>query len=400
MKRFLFLAACVAFTLSVVGCADMFRPAPPVSQKQGATYKPYYQGPAAQIQPQGVAPSTQGGKLRTAILLPLSGKNAALGQAMLNAAQQAVFDASEANFELMPRDTATEGGAQEAARAVVVDGARLIIGPLFASDVPAVKLVAQVNGLMMLPLSTDTSLADKGVYIMGLSPSAQVDRVVAYASLQGKHNFAALVPSTPYGNLVGSVFRRAVTQGGENLIGIEYYDPAARNVVDKIKALAAQKDNIDALFLPIGDKELKSVTAQLAAEGFTTSRTQILGTGLWDVPDLGRLNPFLVGSWYAAPDTVLRKNFITSYTETYNQEPPRLATLAYDATALASVLAKRGGRYDEAALTNPNGFAGLDGIFRLTKSGMVERAMAVNEVTPNGARVIDPAPTTFVSGGR
>jgi len=383
--------------LTIGGCADVFQQTGAVSQKQGSTYKPYYQG--GSNLGQGMAPLPQG-KIRAAVLLPLSGKNAALGQAMLNAAQQAVFDAAETNFELMPRDTAAEGGAQEAARGAVADGARLIIGPLFASDVPAVKLVAQVNGLMMLPLSTDTSLADRGVFVMGLAPSAQVERIVAYAASQGLHNFAALVPSTPYGNVVGSVFRRAVTQGGENLVSIEYFDPAARNAGDKIKALAEKRDNIDALFLPENDKDLKSITVQLAAAGFSPSKTRILGTGLWDVPNLARQNSFLVGSWYAAPDTSFRKNFITSYTETYNQEPPRLATLAYDATALASVLAKRGGRYDEAALTNPNGFAGLDGIFRLTRSGMVERAMAVNEVTQDGARVIDNAPTTFVSWTR
>jgi ABC-type branched-subunit amino acid transport system substrate-binding protein len=315
---------------------------------------------------------------------------------MLNAAQQAVFDAAGADFELQPRDTAAEGGAEAAARAAIANGARLIIGPLFASEIPAVKLVAQINGLMILPLSTDTSLADRGVFVMGLAPGAQVERVVAYASSHGAHNFAALVPSTPYGSLVGEVFRKAVARNGEKLIDVETFDPAAHGAADKIMALAAKREGIDALFLPESDSDLKSITDQLVAAGFTPAHTHILGTGLWDVPKLGHDDPLLVGGWYAAPDPASRRTFAANYEAAYDQEPPRLATLAYDATALAAVLAKNGGRYDETALTNPNGFAGLDGIFRLTLWGGVERGMAVNEVTQDGARVVDPTPTSFV----
>jgi ABC-type branched-subunit amino acid transport system substrate-binding protein len=380
----------------------MLHPAGTVSQKQAATYKPNNQTPGnaqnetiSQAPALAVSPAPQG-KIKAAILLPLSGKNATLGQAMLNAAQQAVFDAAEANFELQPRDTAN--GAEEAAHAAVADGAKLIIGPLFAADVPAVKLVAQINGLMMLPLSTDTSLADRGVYVMGLAPSAQVERVILYSETRGAHTFAALIPSTPYGTLVGEVFRKIVTHEGEKLVDIEFFDPSGHNLESSVKKLAEQRDSIDALFLPESDKDLKVVADQLSAAGFTSARTRILGTGLWDVPDVGRQNPLLVGGWYAAPDPTQRRNFISSYAVAYGSEPPRLATLAYDATALAAVLAKNGGHYDEAALTNPNGFAGLDGIFRLTPSGGVERAMAVNEVTQDGARVVDPAPTSFVIG--
>jgi ABC-type branched-subunit amino acid transport system substrate-binding protein len=165
---------------------------------------------------------------------------------------------------------------------------------------------------------------------------------------------------------------------------------------DRAKALGTQHDHIDALFLPESGSDLKTIADQCGAAGFDPAHTHILGTGLWDVPALAKQSSFLVGGWYAAPDPAARRAFVASYTAAYGQEPPRLATLAYDATALAAVIAKHGERYDEATLTNPNGFAGLDGIFRLTPSGAVERALAVNEVTADGARVIDPAPTSFV----
>ncbi|MDE1900096.1 MAG: penicillin-binding protein activator [Alphaproteobacteria bacterium] len=336
------------------------------------------------------------GTVKVAILLPLSGRNAALGQAMLNAAQQAVFDSAAPNFALQPHDTAAAGGAAAAAQQAVDGGAQLIIGPLFASNIPAVEKIAAGANIDMLPLSSDTALAQRGVYVMGLAPAAQVDRVVAYAAARGIRRFAALVPSTPYGALVDGAFRQAVLRHGGTVVDDETFT-TAQDIGSAVKNLAQLRDQIDGLFLPESGANLKIATDQLTASGFAAAQMHIMGTGLWDVPGLGQQNPMLVGAWYAAPDPAARHNFVAAYAAAYGQEPPRLATLAYDATALAAVLAKRGGRYDDAALMNPNGFAGLDGIFRLHPDGSVERELAVDQVTADGAQVIDRAPVSFVN---
>ncbi|MDR3450443.1 MAG: penicillin-binding protein activator [Alphaproteobacteria bacterium] len=417
MKISVSWAACGAMMLllSVSGCANIERFINPVSQKKPASQttnqqayahdsgpasgQPYSAAPVIvpHMPPAPVPPSLTSAKV--AILLPLSGANAGLGQAMLNAAQQAVFDAAGTNFQLLPHDTAAAGGAEAAARAAASEGAQLIIGPLFATDVPAVLAVAQGSGISVLTLSTDAALTQRGVYVMGLAPGPQVARVVAYAAAHGARRFAALVPNTPYGSLVGGAFQTAVAQNGGTVVDYETFDATAASLTSHAKAIAGQRATIDALFLPEAGANLKSIADQLAAAGMD-SHVHLLGTGLWDVPDLGTQSALLNGGWYAAPDPAARQTFIANYSSAYGQQPPRLATLAYDATALAAVLAKRGSRYDEVSLTNPNGFAGLDGIFRLTASGTVERGLAVDEVTPEGARVVDPAPVSFVGNAR
>ncbi len=316
---------------------------------------------------------------------------------MLNAAQQAVFDAAGSDFELQPHDTEAAGGAPEAAHAAIAAGAQIIIGPLFAGDVPAVRMVAQSGGLPVLPLSSDTSLAEHGIYVMGLAPQGQVERVVSYAASKGAHNFAAIIPTTPYGALVGQVYTDAVAHVGGVMVDYQTYDPALHAMADRAKDIATHKSDIDALFLPEEGGDLKIITDSLAASGWKDSHAHLLGTGLWDAPNFAKQDTAVVGGWYAAPDPALRQTFVAAYLAAYGHNPPRLATLAYDATALAAVLAKHGARYDDAALTNPNGFAGLDGIFRLMPDGKVDRALAVNEMTADGAKVIDAAPTSFVT---
>ena len=78
--------------------------------------------------------------------------------------------------------------------------------------------------------------------------------------------------------------------------------------------------------------------------------------------------------------------------------PNRLATRAYDGVALAGNLArlKPGGDFSAEAITNPNGWSGVDGIFRFLPDGRSERALAVIEVQGNRGTVVSPAPTTFV----
>ncbi len=358
-------------------------PAPSAAPALPVARAPYETPSAPSLAPQPT------GKLQVAILLPLSGKHAALGQAMLNAAQMAVFDMGSSAFELMPRDTAgSPEMAATAARDAIASGAKLIIGPLFAADVAAVKPVVQTSSVNMLALSTDASLAEPGAYVMGFAPAPQVQRVIAFAAHQGAQRFAALIPPGPYGKLVEKAFEAEVRQQGGTIAALEPLDKAA--------ALIAKKDSFDTLFLPLSVGEVRKIAPALQAAGIDGTSKRLLGTGLWDEGVSGQNLPLLTGGWYAAPDPAARAHFTENYAKTYSKEPPRLVTLAYDATALAAVLAGRGGSFDRIALGNPNGFAGVDGIFRLTSAGQADRGLAILALSPDGAQVVDPAPTTFL----
>lgn len=338
--------------------------------------------------PAPAAAKPDDGTVKVALLLPLSGKGAGLGQSMVNAAQLAVFDVAPQGFELMPRDTgSTPEQTARAAKEAKDSGAKIIIGPLFAADVAAVRPVVQDSEVNLLALSTDTSLAQPGLYVMGFAPAPQVDRIVAYAASKGAKRFAALIPQGPYGVLVQRQFEMAVSHEGGTIVAVEG--------ASHISALAQKKNEIDALFLPLAGGELRRVAGQLASVGFNKDRTMLLGTGLWDEASVAAGEPFLEGALYAAPEPEKRAPFIEAYLKNYGQQPPRLATLAYDATALAAVLARSGGRFDRIAITNPSGFAGLDGIFRFAPDGHVERGLAVHALTSSGSKIVDPSPVSF-----
>ncbi len=371
--------------------------------------------------------------IRVGLLLPLSGTSAALGQALLHAAEMALFDAAAAEFALIVRDTrGTPEGAAQAANEAIGAGAQLIIGPLFSASVRAVTPAAQAAGINVLAFSTDSSVAGDGIFVIGPLPRTQVERIVGYASRQGLRRFAALVPNSAYGQAIVVAMNEATERFGVSMAQIEYYDPNAADVSESVRrlasyearaaalaaeraALAGRQDQasiealerlnrydtlgeigFDAVLLPEGGARLRSVAPLLPFYDIDPAEVRLLGTALWQDPDLG-VEPALVGGWFAAPQPELWEAFERRYRAIYEATPPRVASLAYDATALAAVLARSGGAegFTMDALMQPSGFIGTDGVFRFREDGTVERALAVLELQREGIIVVDPAPQSF-----
>nr|WP_264662684.1 penicillin-binding protein activator [Azospirillum fermentarium] len=338
--------------------------------------------------------------VKAALLLPLSGSSAAIGQPMVDAAQIALFDMAAEHFELMPRDTkGTPQGAADAARKAIADGASIILGPLYSGDVAAVRPVAQQAGVPVVSFTNDWTQATSGVWVMGFIPADQVVRVADYARSRGVTRYGALAPRGLYGDAVVNALQAAAQRQGAQVVQVERYEPAVADFTAPVQKIAGA--NAQAVLMAEGGQRIRSLAATAAGNGLNPTQVKFLGTGLWDDPAVAQ-EPALAGAWFAAPDPNQRADFEARFQSLYGKKPTRLATLAYDATALAAVLARPGGErpYDPAVLTNPTGFAGIDGLFRLRTDGIAERRLAVLEITPQGARVIDPAPTNFDTLGQ
>jgi len=305
----------------------------------------------------------------------------------------------------MTKDTkGTPEGAKAAATAAIQAGAELVIGPLFAKSVTAAASVTRQANVPMIAFSSDQSVAGNGVYLLSFLAGRDVSTIVSYAMSQGRRNFAALIPNSAYGKIVERAFRSAVTSQGGQLLVVEQFKPDANSVLEPAKRIAAFAKSedptipprIDALFIPSGEVMLPTVSALMPYFEIDTNKVKLLGTGLWDYPNIGREKP-LIGGWFPAPDPKGWRAFTQRYVKTYETTPPRLASLAYDAVAIAITLSsgRPGRRYTPNLLTRQRGFAGVDGLFRLLADGTSERGLAILEVQKFGARVVQPAPLSF-----
>ena len=375
--------------------------------------------------------------VKIAILLPLSGQAAAVGQDLLNAANMALFDLGNPGVQLLPFDTVgTPRGAESAAAEALVAGAELILGPLFSSSVSTVKPLARERGVNVITFSSDTTVAGEGVYVMGLTVGQQIQRVMEFAYRQGLLKFAVLAPQSAYGDAVinnvtqtsdalnlvlertvrypanlppgspelheyakilGDYARRQRDLAREIDINKAKTDDESKAYVKRLQRLDTFGDvPFEALIIPEGGARLKELASLLSYYDIDPEIVQFIGTGLWEDPSLSA-EPALVGGWFSAPAPQKAAGFRSRFASVYGYQPARIASLAYDAMALAGIMAQQPleTRFTRDAIENPDGFTGYDGIFRFPENGVAERGLAVLEVGPKQQMVLEPAPESF-----
>ncbi|MCP5412826.1 MAG: penicillin-binding protein activator [Alphaproteobacteria bacterium] len=386
--------------LAAAACATKPPPPPPPPVVAPPPPPPVATNPLDRDQPNymRLPGLPQGTPVRVGVILPLSSGSAAtrnLAQSMLKAAELAMFDSGNRNILLMVGDEGN-GGAQaaDAARKLLAQGAEVIVGPLFGASVAAVAPVARDRGVPVLAFSTERSVAGNGAYLISFLPQNEVKRAITYAAARGHKKFAAMIPQSAYGDVALTAFQNAVQAVKGQVVDIERFAPNTSALMAPAKAVA--QSGADAVLIAQGGSLAQEIAPTLQFEGMSQEKVQLLGTGLWDDASLQK-EPSLQGSWYAAPSPKSDDAFNAKYRATFGSAPANLASLSYDAMSLVALLAKGEPyhRFTQDALMDPNGFTGVDGIFRFNADGTSERGLAVLEMTPLGPVVVSPAPTTF-----
>lgn len=449
---------CLAASLLLAACGGP-EPAPRIAAPQ----RPQLVTETDDPQPQATAPETLPAEAEAlavqdakpvliGLMLPLSGSEAATGEALLRAATMALFDAYDPRLQLLPLDTAGDFEVAEMrAREAIEAGVSIVLGPLLAANVEAAGDILGPAGITMLGFSNDSSAAGPGRFLMGFLPEAEVKRVVDYTVGAGHQNFGALLPFGRYGDRVRTAFGDAIADAGAEISAIEAYPPDADALFEPVKRLARydeRRDDVrqevrflrslrddvtdeiaksledaevmegvefDAVLVPEGGALMRTLAPLLPFYEIDPNRVKLIGTGLWNDPGLLG-EPPLQGGWFAAPDPVAPAAFLDRFEAMFGEQPPRIATLSYDAVALVARFAREplsGGLQDKdpglATLSDPRfaaerfvtneGFKGLDGLFRFLEDGTIERALAVLEVNRRGFEIIDPAPNSFPAFG-
>lgn len=350
--------------------------------------------------PPPVAPPTESvipvdtARHRIALLVPLSGSNGAVGQSIANAANMALMDTGATNLRLTSYDTAADPA--DAARRAVADGNKLILGPLLADQVPAISTVARTAKVPLISFSNDERAASKDVFIMGNLPGESIARTVGYARSRGITSFAALVPRGEYGDRVSTALLESVRGQGGTVIALETYDRTAASIGAAVSRIKGKSGYGAVLVADGGTLSVKAAVALRAGGG--NGALRLLGTELWSGERELTTTPALGGAWFATVSDQRFSQFSKSYRTRFGGQPFRIATLGYDAVLLTLRVAREwqpGKAFPVAQMMDSGGFLGLDGPFRFTRGGIVERALEVREVGSGTVNVVSPAPAKF-----
>jgi hypothetical protein len=259
--------------------------------------------------------------------------------------------------------------------------------------------------------------------------------VVRHALDQGIERFAGLAPDDAYGRTAMRALQSAVVEQGGVMGEVQFYPPtlddpssvvseiadyqerrAALDAERRILEQMGEEDEVaqavlkqiepldtfgeppfDAIMIADGGDRLRSVASLLTFYDVDPERVRFLGTIRWQDDERVLSEEALAGGWYAASSPEAFQAFEQRFEAAFDKPPEQLASLAYDATALAVIVQRdlKDRRFSPQSLTDSEGFAGATGLFRLRPDGLAQHGLAVLEVADGTVREIDPTPIRF-----
>ncbi len=373
-------------------------------------------------------PPSSNRKIQVALFFPITGKNKDLGLDLFNVASLSLFENDLQNkIELVLFDSkdSTEDN-QKTFKEIIDRNIKVVIGPIFSTSVIAIEKMARDNEITVISLSNNNELLNKtnnygGVFVGGILPELQIDKIVNYSMDRGKLNFAIIAPNNQYGKIVTDYLKKFVRARDGNFITSEFYEANNRDIDRAVERVVTsfgvptKSKNRDTSYLSDYDRIYPQVIL-IPESGKTLSKLvnsinklnkderdfQLIGTSQWsESSTLKDIN--LLGAWFPAPEDNRFRIFEKNYYNSFKKFPPRISSIVYDAVLAVAKITQNKSNVkinlsDFTEFSNPpkNGFDGIDGVFRFLPNGAVQRNLAVLQVGNGKFETLDSSIEKFL----
>ena len=322
-----------------------------------------------------------------------------------NAARMAIADLQGVQIDLRVYNTgASPEQAATVATQAVNDGAKIILGPLYAEAANAAGIAVANRGVNVLAFSNNSSIAGNNVFVLGPTFDNTANRLVSYAGTKGIQNFSIVHGDDLQGAVGRDAIANAVRNGGKTVGSVQSYPMTQQGIISAAGPIAnsIRSSGSQAVFLTGGvNADLPLIATALPEQGIDPTVTQYIGLTRWDVTPQALALPGLQGGIFAMPDTQMISLFESRYAAAYGENPHPLAGLAFDGIAAIGALLAQGNpeALSVAGLTQSQGFQGTQGVFRLLPNGTNQRALAIAQIQNNQVVILEPAPRSFAGLG-
>ena len=315
---------------------------------------------------------------RAALLAPLSGSRASIGQIMRQVAS--IGGGANGSAEVFVVDSGeTAESAIAAARSAVADGAVMIAGPLFSGQARPVADAVGRN-VPVVALTNDSSVAGGSLFVFGVTPLQSAKSVMGFAAARGLRDIAVVVPPGQFGELTIVASQTVASGFGFNLVS-PVTSSGSVGLIDELRR-AGDGKLPDAVYLPIVGGPFEAQAAAISGAGI-----QILGSDQWAAINAQRIS-VLEDAWYAAPDPVRFEAFAIALENQVDTDVGVVAGLTFDAVEMMRLLGRIGDQNRDGLLREA-GFDGIVGPYRFLESGQCERGLAILRVTSGATNLID-----------
>ncbi|MCK4712920.1 MAG: penicillin-binding protein activator [Marinosulfonomonas sp.] len=362
----------------------------------------------AACQPITIGDNVSGSTVKVALLVPGASEkdsNNLLATHLENAARLAIADLEGVKIDLRVYNTAgIPSQAAAVALKAVNDGAKIIIGPLYAESANAVGVAVAKRNVNVLAFSNNTQIAGGNVFVLGHTFQNTANRLAQYAKQQGHGKIMVVHAQTTSGEAGRAAIARAIANAGAIQAGTESYEFSQDGIINAIPDIASttRDSGANAVFFASNTAGALPILTQLLPENrVDLDVVKFIGLTRWDIPPTTLALPGVQGGWFALPHPGMAAKFKARYGAAFGEAPLPIAGLSYDAIAAIGALAKAGKSkaLTRETLTQGAGFVGANGIFRLRPDGTNQRGLAVAEIQDKQVVIISPAPNSFAGVG-
>ncbi len=320
--------------------------------------------------------------VKIGILLPLSGENKKLGISISHALEMALFETKSSNIQLLFKDSGQSlEKAIQAAVELEQEGVAIIIGPIFAFQASEIR--KNINeDIPIFSFTNDDTVKKEGLWALGFSPKQQVRAIFNEMKFHSIANISLIVPKNIYGDIILQESRKASILNNIKINHMYRYDKKSKDF-SKF-SMTFNKDNFlkdNGLLIVASGKQLKEISSRAQYRGIDPKEIKFFGISGWNNHEiLGE--PALLGGYFVAAQQFSYETFVSRYFRLYDVVPNEISGLGYDMLALLSVGLKNSKTTQQLItfLTNPSGFNGIFGFFKIDNNGGVYRKFVSYEV--------------------
>ncbi len=383
------------------------------------------------------------GLLKIAVILPFNNKEGNnVAKDLKHASLMSLFDNKSSNTILQFYNSdGTYKTAQKLGNIAEREDADIIIGPLFKEEVDGLNGV----NIPVISFTTDSSVLSDKIFSIGFLIDQQLQKLVEFSIANNKKNFAVIVPNSVSGRYVYNNLKKYINYYDGNIIEYENFENGNnRSLLNAVKKISAFDDRVaelneaknelqqklnsttDEIEKQTLEQELASLSKKITISqpkydnvfvfaddindvvmiGSTLlyydvkpSQIQFMGTSQLANPVVYKEKAFN-GAWFPSITTKYNAKFNKEYKTYFKTEPSKLASLAYDAVALSVNLGAKKGYIEPSDITTPNGWTGINGVFRFRDNGKSERNMDIKQIITGSnikTKIISPASSNFIT---
>ena len=158
--------------------------------------------------------------IEIAILMPLTGDNAALGQQYNKLIKIGIEDALQSYVHVTSYDGSDEKEITAAMDKIIERKTKIILGPLYSNLAAIVANKAKAHDIIVITMSNNPALADTEFFVFGNAPLKQLTKITNYFVNNDYSHFVTLLPADQHSRNINQIIKDILIQKNSYLIEI------------------------------------------------------------------------------------------------------------------------------------------------------------------------------------